>query len=124
LTSVELYTYSNATLISSYSHPIRDQWPERDLFRVPIIGRGGLIESRVCRAKKRCATQEQSAQAVSESLPFLEYELHRQLVYKLRVMGMNAAFSVELQLQIGENLIVGIATGTAVYLPSLPPHHY
>jgi hypothetical protein len=34
---------------------------------------------------------------VSEALPFLEYELQRQLVLKLKVLGMNAAFAFESQ---------------------------
>ena len=55
-----------------------------------------------------------------ESVPFLEYELHRQLLYKLRVLGMNAAFRLQLQLTIGPQLIVGVASATAVYLPALP----
>ena len=53
-------------------------------------------------------------------MPFLEYELHRQLLYKLRVLGMNAAFRLQLQLTIGPQLIVGVASATAVYLPALP----
>ena len=60
-----------------------------------------------------------------------------QLVYKLRVMGMNAVFRMRLSLtvsdgsfiamtqnaccQVGDNLIVGVATGTAVYSPAMPP---
>lgn len=37
---------------------------------------------------------------MSQALPFLEYELHRQLMLKLRVAGMNAVFSLRSQLQV------------------------
>jgi hypothetical protein len=85
----------------------------------PIVGRGQLIEARVCRAKPQAAG-EADARAISEAIPFLEYELHRQLLYKLRVMGMNAVFSLRLTLTVGDNLIAGLATGTAIFSPALP----
>jgi hypothetical protein len=44
-----------------------------------------------------------------QALPFLEYELHRQLMLKLRVAGMNAVFSLKSQLQIGTSLMVSLA---------------
>jgi hypothetical protein len=113
---------SSSSPSSSLSQPPPQQpFPERDLFRVPVVGKGQLIEARVCRPLRRTSTEEQAAQAVSESLPFLEYELHRQLIYKLRVMGMNAAFGLRMQLVVGDNLLVGVSTATAVFLPSLPP---
>ncbi len=87
----------------------------------PILGTGQLVEARVCRAKKRAAG-EANATLVSEAIPFLEYDLHRQLMYKLRVMGMNAAFALRWQLTIGENMIIGVATATGMPLPlSLSP---
>ena len=61
---------------------------------MPIAGAGIFVESRVCRAKRRTtvtstlAAGEAAAAAISEAVPFLEYELHRQLLYKLRVLGM------------------------------------
>jgi len=33
-------------------------------------------------------------------LPFLEYDLHRQLMLKLRVQGRNAVFALKAQLQV------------------------
>lgn len=57
---------------------------------------------------------EQNATIVSEAIPFLEYDLHRQLMYKLKLMGMNAAFGLKFQLSISESLIVGVASATAV----------
>ena len=42
------------------------------------MGPGQLIEARVCRAKPR-AQGEAEATLVSQALPFLEYDLHRQV---------------------------------------------
>lgn len=87
---------------------------------LPITGRGLLIEARVCRTKKR-VQGEANATIVSDAIPFLEYHLHRQLLYKMKVLGMNAVFGLRLQTIIGESQIVGIATATAVFVPALPP---
>ena len=86
---------------------------------VPIIGRGQMIEARICRSKKRLSG-ESNAIAVSELLPFIEYDLHRALVYKLRVAGCNGAFKIHSQLTLGDNMIIGTITATAVYIPLLP----
>ncbi len=56
--------------------------------KVPRVGKGTLIQGRVSRALKDCKA-EQLAKEISDSLPFLEYEMYRQLVNKLRVKGMN-----------------------------------
>jgi hypothetical protein len=59
---------------------------------------------------------EINALAISEAIPFLEYDVHRQLMNKLKIKGFNAVFGLDLQLQVGETLIVGLAVGTGVYL--------
>ena len=59
-----------------------------------LRGRPGLVQARVSRAK-RDLRGEAHAREVSDALPFLEYELHRQLVAKLRVAGMNAVFGLQ-----------------------------
>ena len=51
-----------------------------------------------------------NATSISEAIPFLEYDLHRLLVYKLRVAGLNAAFNCRFQLEVGENLMVAVCT--------------
>lgn len=53
----------------------------------------------MCRQRSR-RSGESDAIRVSGVLPFLEYELHRQLMLKLRVAGMNAVFSLKSQLQV------------------------
>lgn len=84
-----------------------------------IVGRGCLLQARVCRTKKK-EKGEANADVVSSILPFLEYELHQQLLNKLKVKGMNALFGLHLQISVGESLIVGTASSTAVFLAALP----
>ena len=86
---------------------------------IPLLSTGTLLESRICRSKKK-STGEPSALLISEMLPFLEYDLHRQLLYKLRVAGMNAVFALHMRLSVGEEEVVAVLSGTAVYLPMLP----
>ena len=40
-----------------------------------------------------------------EALPFLEYELARQLMLKLKIVGRNAAFSLKSEVDVGSTLI-------------------
>jgi len=87
--------------------------------QLEIIGRGGIIQARVMKVKKDLKN-ENNAREVSDALPFMEYEIHRQLVNKLKVKGMNAIFGLEVNLALGDRHLVAIATGTAVYLAALP----
>lgn len=87
---------------------------------LPITGRGCFLQSYVCRPK-RDLKGELNAKEISESLPFLEYELHRLLVNKMKVKAMNTIFGLKVRITIGEKMLVGIATGTAVFLLPLPP---
>lgn len=86
---------------------------------IPITGRACLIQAHVCR-HKRDLKSEPNAKEISDGLPFLEYELHRQLICKLKVKGMNAIFGLKVALAVGERMIVLVATGTAVFLTCLP----
>ena len=36
-------------------------------------------------------------------------------------MGMNAAFAMKTQIQLGPDLIVGVVSATAIHTPALPP---
>ena len=85
-----------------------------------VIGQGGLIQAKVLKAKKDLKG-ENDAREVSDALPFLEYEIHRQLVNKLKVKGMNAIFGLTVSLSMGDKMLVALATGTAVFLAALPP---
>ncbi|ENN76819.1 hypothetical protein YQE_06660, partial [Dendroctonus ponderosae] len=79
-----------------------------------------LIHKNVERDKQEDLRGEAIAKEISDGLPFLEYELHRLLVNKLKIKGMNAIFSLKIRITVGEKLLVGVATGTAVYLSCLP----
>ncbi|OMJ20611.1 C2 domain-containing protein 5 [Smittium culicis] len=65
-------------------------------------------------------TDEAYAAFVSDALPFIQYDLHRQLLYKLSVYGMNAIFGLKYHLSLGEDMIIATATGTAIYVTALP----
>ncbi|XP_065911628.1 C2 domain-containing protein 5-like [Dysidea avara] len=82
-------------------------------------GKSCLVQARVCHSKKRYSG-EQNAINVSKALPFLEYALHRRLLNKLKVKGMNAVFNLKMEVTVGEILITGVSTGTAVFLEALP----
>ncbi|TRY58635.1 hypothetical protein DNTS_024782 [Danionella cerebrum] len=84
-----------------------------------LIGKGCLIQARLCRTKKK-AQGEGNATAISNLLPFLEYELHTQLMNKLKLRGMNALFGLRIQISVGETMLLGLASATGVYLTALP----
>lgn len=86
---------------------------------IPCTGKGCFIDSYICRPLKD-VRGESIAKEISDGLPFLEYELHRLLINKLKIKGMNAIFGLKFRMSIGERMIIGIATGTAVFLSSLP----
>uniref|UniRef100_T1HPR1 C2 domain-containing protein n=1 Tax=Rhodnius prolixus TaxID=13249 RepID=T1HPR1_RHOPR len=81
--------------------------------------KGSLIEAVVCRHKRDCKG-ELNAKEVSDALPFLEYELHTQLVHRLSAVGANAIVGLKVELCLGERVLVGHATGTGITLTSLP----
>ncbi|XP_061825406.1 C2 domain-containing protein 5 isoform X14 [Nerophis lumbriciformis] len=84
-----------------------------------VTGKGCLIQARLCRLKKR-AQGEVNATAISNLLPFMEYELHTQLMNKLKLRSMNALFGLHIQISMGENMLLGLASATGVYLTALP----
>ncbi|KAM8779127.1 C2 domain-containing protein 5 isoform 2-T2 [Rhynchonycteris naso] len=84
-----------------------------------VIGKGCLIQARLCRLKKK-AQAEANATSISNLLPFMEYEVHTQLMNKLKLKGMNALFGLRIQITVGENMLTGLASATGVYLSALP----
>lgn len=84
-----------------------------------IVSGGTLVQARVCRAK-RDWRGESSAKEIGDALPFLEYELHRQLFTKLKFKGLNCLFNLSVDISIGENMLTGIATGTGCFVLGLP----
>ncbi len=94
-----------------------------------VVGRGCLLQATVLRPKKDLKG-ESNAKEISDALPFIEYELHRQLLNKLKVKGMNALFGLKMSLSISDRVMVATASGTGVHLSGLaaptPPrlvHH-
>lgn len=87
---------------------------------VAVVGSGEFIQARIVLPRKH-GVGKKAANSISSNLPFLEYELHRQLTIKLGIMGMNAVFGLNYELEVGMNSLIGVATGTAVYLRALPP---
>ncbi|XP_077965971.1 C2 domain-containing protein 5-like [Styela clava] len=87
---------------------------------VHITGKGTIVQARFCRSKKK-SQGESHAAAIGDILPFIEYELHKQLYNKLKLKGMNALFGLQVRIKIGENIVIGVATATAAYVTALPP---
>ena len=85
-----------------------------------IRGNGQLLEARVCRTRK-AAVGETDAVKISELLPFVEFDVQKQLMLKLKVAGMNACFGYSCKIQIGSDMVIAMATCTAVFLEALPP---
>jgi hypothetical protein len=88
-----------------------------------ITGRGCLLQAKVLRLKKDLKG-EQNAMEISHALPFVEYEIHRQLINKMKVKGMNALFGMKSKISIGDRTIIATVTATACFLTCLaPPSH-
>lgn len=86
-----------------------------------VTGRGCLISAAAARIRRAPPNGEPGARDISDQLPFLEYELHRLLIAKLRVHGMNAIFGVKTTIAAGERMVVALVTGTGVFISALPP---
>lgn len=61
---------------------------------IQITGRGCFVQAQVCRTKKDLKS-ESNAKEISDAIPFLEYEIHRLLVNKIKSKGMNALFGMK-----------------------------
>ncbi|GET86926.1 hypothetical protein, conserved [Leishmania tarentolae] len=60
------------------------------------------------------------AMAVSQALPFIEFALHKQLLFNLRLQQLNACFSLRVSIAIGHDAIIGVLTGSGCRLVGLP----
>ncbi|RNF04541.1 putative C2 domain protein [Trypanosoma rangeli] len=60
------------------------------------------------------------ALAVSQALPYIEYSLHKQLLFHLKLQKLNAVFGLRLTLCITSDTIIGAFIGTGVRLMALP----
>lgn len=59
-----------------------------------VEGKGTLIQASVTRVKRDCKG-EMNAKEVSDVLPFIEYELHTQLMHRLSSSGANAIIGLK-----------------------------
>ncbi|SCU66606.1 putative C2 domain protein [Trypanosoma equiperdum] len=60
------------------------------------------------------------ALAVSQALPYIEYSLHKQLLFNLKFQKLNAVFGIRITLSISHDTIIGTLTGTGCCLVGLP----
>ena len=86
--------------------------------QLSMIGRGCILQGKVIKVKKDLKG-ESNAKEISDALPFIEYEIHRQLINKLKVKGMNAIFGLKMSLSLSDRVLVATAMGTAVHLTAL-----
>eukprot|EP00835_Amoeboradix_gromovi_P000629 NODE_23_length_38171_cov_0.318108.p5 type:complete len:805 gc:universal NODE_23_length_38171_cov_0.318108:2976-562(-) len=85
-----------------------------------MLGTPKFVWAVVVRQKKE-REGEVHAQIISDLIPFLEYDLHQQLLLKMRMFGKNAIFNLNWTIDVGEKLILGIAYGFSIHLTCLPP---
>ncbi|OQV19218.1 C2 domain-containing protein 5 [Hypsibius exemplaris] len=85
----------------------------------PIRGTGTFIQAKVQR-KTKALKGESGARELSETLPFVEFELHSQINTKLKLLGLNAVFNLRVDIQCGAETVVACATGTGVFIVALP----
>lgn len=87
---------------------------------VEIFGEQSLVEGYVCRPIKRTKDGELAAHSVSVNLAFVEYELYRQLHFKLRYNGFNAAYGLKYHFLTTDQVIIAVVSGTGACLAALP----
>jgi hypothetical protein len=88
--------------------------------QIGIQGQGQLLEVHVCRSKseKKKQDTEVNAGRVSELMPFLEFDLHKQILCKLKLRAHNAVWGLKMQLSMNDDVSFHpIPTPP----PSLPP---
>lgn len=86
-----------------------------------VQGQGQLLEVHVCRvlpAERRGV--EVNAARVSELMPFIEYDVHKHIMSKLKIRSHNAVFGLRSQLSVSDGLVSCMTTGTSVLLGALP----
>ncbi|CCW66816.1 unnamed protein product [Phytomonas sp. Hart1] len=78
-----------------------------------------LVQATVVKSK-RDVRGVQLAMEVSQALPYMEFALHKQLLFNLRLLRMNSCFGLRVSIVIGPQYIIGILTGTGFQLAALP----
>lgn len=89
--------------------------------RLTSYAKAVTLTAVAARVRRAPPASEPGARDISDQLPFLEYELHKLLLAKLRMQGANALFSLQTQIAVGERCVMALASGTALRLAALPP---
>lgn len=84
------------------------------------VGPPVMVEARVCQRKDQLSGESECVD-VSQLLIFIEYDLHRQFLLKLRACGRNAAFALRMKLHFQASMVVATMSATAVFVAALPP---
>ena len=79
-----------------------------------------LVQVVVSRQKDPQLRGGDLALAVSQALPFLEFYLHKQLLFKLQLARMNAAFGIRVNFAVCSTAIIAPLTATACRVVGLP----
>ena len=82
-----------------------------------VVGPGQLIEAYDARMRKK---GDDVATQLGEAIPFFEFDLYKQLMNKLRMLGMNACFKLTMKISVGDSVIVGHMQATGMCLAALP----
>ncbi len=64
---------------------------------------------------------EGGAVRVSDKLPFVENDLHAQLIRQMYAVGVNAAFSLSTELHLDNEFVTAVCTGTGLYVTAMSP---
>lgn len=82
-----------------------------------VVGPGQLIEAYDARMRKK---GDDVATQLGEAIPFFEFDLYKQLMNKLRMLGLNACFKLTMKISVGDSVIVGHMQATGMCLAALP----
>ena len=86
---------------------------------ISIIGAPKFIEVSTTRSKLNLK-HEKNAVQINEHMFFIEYQLHSQLINKMKFIGKNSIFALRISVHITNETIIGTAVGTAFTLKALP----
>lgn len=86
---------------------------------VKVIAPGRLVEVHVAKMKRDVKSND-LAKVASQELPFIEFALHKQLLFQLRLQQLNSAFGINVSIVLGPDTIVGTLTGTGCRIAGLP----
>lgn len=87
-----------------------------------LDGQPVLVQAVVSKTKPNVKGAE-LALCLSQAIPFLEFSLHKQLIFKMQLERMNAAFAVKVQFAVGHDVVVATLTATACRVVGLPIPH-